>query len=103
MINISKSDWKLFQDRLPDWQENYMDRLLKDYIKLLKSSGNPSDRFWKLEKRIKEDRKHPGVSMRIEKSETIWNIVSLIRLNVIAIDDLDGFSTGLIEEVKRLV
>lgn len=103
MINISKSDWKLFQDRLPDWQENYMDRLLKDYIKLLKSSGNPSDRFWKLEKRIKEDRKHQGVSMRIEKSETIWNIVSLIRLNVIAIDDLDGFSTGLIEEVKRLV
>ena len=103
MINISKSDWKLFQDRLPDWQENYMDRLLKDYIKLLKSSGNPSDRFWKLEKRIKEDCKHPGVSMRMEKSETIWNIVSLIRLNVIAIDDLDGFSTGLIEEVKRLV
>ena len=102
MINISKSDWKLFQDRLPGWQENFMDRLLKDYIKLLKSSGNPSDRFWELEKRIKEDRKHPGVSMRMEKSETIWNIVNLIRLGVITVDDLEGFSDDLIEEVVRL-
>ena len=52
---ISKPDWKLFQEKLPQWQEQYMGRLLEEYIELLNSSGNPSDRFWKLEKRIKDD------------------------------------------------
>ena len=23
----SKADWKLFRDRLPEWQEKYMERL----------------------------------------------------------------------------
>jgi hypothetical protein len=27
MVEISKSDWKLFRERLPKWQEHYMDRL----------------------------------------------------------------------------
>jgi len=24
-MNISKKDWKLFRERLSDWQENYME------------------------------------------------------------------------------
>ena len=35
MIAVSKSDWKLFQEKLPVWQENYMERLIKEYISLL--------------------------------------------------------------------
>ena len=35
-MEISKSDWKLFREKLPDWQENYVERLLKRYIKNLK-------------------------------------------------------------------
>jgi hypothetical protein len=27
MVEISKSDWKLFRERLPEWQEHYMERL----------------------------------------------------------------------------
>ncbi|MBR4344030.1 MAG: hypothetical protein IKP88_15255 [Lachnospiraceae bacterium] len=101
MVNISKSDWKLFQERLPDWQENYMERLLKEYAKIIKSSEKPSERFWKLEKRINEDSKSPGVIIRIEKSETIWNIAKLLRLGVITEDDLEGFSPELIDAVKQ--
>jgi hypothetical protein len=37
MIEISKSDWKLFRERLPEWQEHYMERLTKEYIELLSS------------------------------------------------------------------
>ena len=34
-MEISKRDWKLFREKLPAWQENYMDRLINEYIGLL--------------------------------------------------------------------
>ncbi len=103
MIEISKADWKLFRENILEWQENYMGRLIEEYIKLLKSSGNPSDRFWKLEKRIKQDRKHPGVLIELRKSEALWDIVILIRQKVITVGDLDGFSEDLKDTVKELL
>ena len=104
MINtISKADWKLFQERLPGWQENYMGRLLEEYIDLLKGSGNPSDRFWKLEKRIKDDKKDPGVQMRLDKGEAVWDIACLVNREVISVDNLNGFSDDLIESVNTLL
>ena len=27
MVEISKADWKLFRERIGDWQERYMERL----------------------------------------------------------------------------
>lgn len=41
-----------------------MDRLNKEYIELLSEDANPSERFWRLDKRIKEDRKKTGVQLR---------------------------------------
>ena len=35
MNDITKSDWKLFQERVPEWQEHYMERLIKEYVELL--------------------------------------------------------------------
>lgn len=37
-MDISKKDWKLFQEKLPDWQENYMEGLIKDYVDFLRSN-----------------------------------------------------------------
>lgn len=102
MSDVSKKDWKMFQEKLPDWQEAYMERLLKEYIKLLQKKSNASDRFWELEKRSKQDKKNPGVQLRIEKSETIYNIVYLIRLEVIKIEDIAEFSDELKQEVERI-
>ena len=59
-----------------------------------------SEKFWELEKRIKEDKHHPGVIMEMNKSEAIWDIVRLIRLKVITYDDLSEFSEELWQEVK---
>lgn len=54
-MEISKSDWKLFREKLPDWQENYVERLLKRYIKNLNDESKPaSTKFWELEKQIKK-------------------------------------------------
>lgn len=104
MMEISKRDWKLFREKIADWQESYMDRLNKEYIKLLsKEGGNPSDKFWALEKRIKRDRKRPGVMLEMEKSETIYNIVMLIQDKVISFEDLDEFSDDLKAAVKMIL
>ena len=98
-MECSKSDWKLFRSRIGGWQENYMERLVKEYIQLLNSPENASDKFWKLEERIKKDRKHPGVILEMRKSDMLYDIVALINHGVITEEDLDGFSDDLKERV----
>ena len=103
-MDISKKDWKLFRERLSEWQENYMEGLVKAYADLLNDDKKPaSEKFWELEKRIREDKRHPGVIMELKKSEVIWDIVRLIRLKVITYDDLSEFSDELKQEVKRIL
>lgn len=103
-MDISKKDWKLFREKLSDWQENYMDGLIKEYVNFLNDdTKHASEKFWKLEKRIKEDKRHPGVIMEMSKSEAIWDIVRLIRLKVITSDDLSDFSDELQQEVRRIL
>jgi len=104
IMDISKKDWKLFRERLSGWQENYMEGLVKEYVNFLNDDKKPaSEKFWELEKRIKEDKRHLGVIMEMSKSEVIWDIVRLIRLKVIAYGDLSDFSDELQLEVKRIL
>jgi hypothetical protein len=103
MVEISKADWKLFRERVPEWQEHYMERLTKKYIELLSSPGNASDHFWELEKRIRNDKKHPGVILEMNKSEAIWDIAILVKKKVINLKDLEEFSQELIDSVTELL
>ncbi len=80
-----------------------MERLTKKYIELLSSPGNASDHFWELEKRIKNDKKHPGVMLEMNKSEAIWDIAIFVKRKVITLKDLDGFSQELIDFVKVIL
>lgn len=99
---ISKQDWKLFCERISDWQERYMAALTKEYIKLLSADGDASDKFWALEKRINKDKKRPGVTLELEKSEAIWDIAILLKDKVITMDDLADFSDELKDEVINI-
>ena len=40
---VNENDWKQLRRKLPDWQENYMDKLIHEYVDLLQGEGNPSD------------------------------------------------------------
>lgn len=62
-----------------------------------------STKFWELEKRIKLDKKNPGVLIELSKSDMLWDIAGLIRRNIITIEDLADFSDELKEEVKLIL
>lgn len=94
-MEVAKSDWKLFRTRIAEWQETYMECLVKEYIDMLNGTGNASDKFWKLEERIKKDKKHPGVMLELSKGKMIYDIVALINRSVITTADLAGFSDEL--------
>ena len=80
-----------------------MERLTKEYIDLLSSPGNASDHFWELEKRIKQDKKNPGVLIEMRRSTAIWDIAIYVGNKVITIDELEGFSEDLIDAVKLIL
>ena len=86
-MEVSKSDWK----------EAYMKRLVKEYMDLLDGAENASDKFWTLEERIKKDKKHPGVMLELSKGNMLFDIVALVKSDVIITADLADFSDELIE------
>lgn len=100
---FTKKDWTLFRNKIVDWQEAYMDRLNKEYIELLSEDADPSEKFWSLDKRIKEDRKRTGVQIDMRRSNLIYNIISLINDGAISYEDLEEFSDELKETVRFFI
>ena len=103
MVEVSKRDWKLFREKLPGWQESYMERLCKEYVELLTCDKKGSERFWALEERIKKDRKAPGVILSVSKSDMLIDLVRLVQDEVIGLEDLSDFSEDVQERVKFMV
>ena len=96
---FTKKDWTLFKNKIADWQERYINKLNKEYIELLNEDANPSDTFWRLDKKIKEDKKKMGVQLEMSRANLIYNIISLINEGVINREDLEEFS----DELKKIV
>ena len=103
MSQVKESDWKLFRQRLPLWQEAYMERLNQEYIRLLSGEGLASDKFWELEKRIRRDKKSVGVVADMRRSQLYSNLFSLLANEIIREEYLEGFSDELAEIVKDAV
>ena len=103
MTGPTKADWKLFQSLLPAWQQLYMTRLCDEYVAILTGPQRGPKAFWEIEKRIKKDRKRPGVSVTLEKDEMPYIIIGLLRDGAITLKDLDGFSDGLKEMLDYLL
>ena len=102
MNKFSEKDWKLFRNKISDWKEAYMEKLNKEYVALLSGKGNASDKFWKLEKRIREDKKDCGVQCEMSRSNQFYIMLSLLREGAITFDDLEDFSDDLKDMMKRV-
>ena len=103
MNNISKSDWQLFNKLLPEWQERYMNRLNQEYKRILDGDGSAANKFWKLEKRIKADRKSSGVIVEASRRSMFQILLQLISEKVITDEDLNGFSEELRDMINDVV
>lgn len=95
-----ESDWKLFRKKLPQWQERHMQKLLNDYASIIASPGLASDKFWRLEKRLRKDVRHTGVSAEMRRSRMNLNIICLLNEGAITLDDLKDFSDDMKEYVS---
>ena len=103
MVEPSKRDWKLYREKIGEWQEHYMEKLVKEYADYLCSDLPASTKFWEIEKRIKRDRNTPGVCIELRKSDMFWDIAGLIHDKVISMDDLEEFSDNLKEAVVLIL
>ena len=103
VYQVKERDWRLFCQRLPNWQEAYMDKLNQEYIRLLSEEGLASDKFWASEKRIRMDKKSVGIVADMRRSQLYSNLLSLLVNEIIREDDLDGFSEELSETIKYAV
>ena len=100
----NEKDWKLFRSRLPDWQENYMEKIIEEYRDLLCGEEQASDKFWALDERIKQDKRNPGVLIRgIRRSDMEFHLLQLLRYGVIRLEDLQGFSKELQEKLTWIM
>ena len=95
---VKESDWKLFRSRIGGWQDNYMERLCKEYIEMLSQNTPPADRFWEMVKRLKRDKRKHGVICEMTRSSMMSTILALIRETAITLSDLDDFSEELKQE-----
>ena len=104
MYQSEEKDWKLFRKKLPEWQEAYMERLIKEYAELLNSDKAASEKFWSLDKRIRADRQSLGVRVIEERRSKLQNILTgLIIEHVISLDDLQDFSEELRESTSQWI
>jgi len=92
---FTEQDWKLFKSRLTVWQETYISKLNAEYITLLSGNAAPSEKYWALEKRMKEDENKFLLPLRMSRSNFITNLLSLLHNGVIEISDLAEFSDEL--------
>lgn len=79
-----------------------MEKLLNEYMTVINDKKLPSERFWELHDRLKEDSTKTGVIARNARSSMIHNILNLLQEGAITDEDLEGFSDDLIERVKFL-
>lgn len=102
MYNDLEKDLEIFKENLKQWQEKYMEKLIKKYISIMNANIPASTKFWELERRIKDDKKHPGVDPNHEgfgATSMIYYLAVLMSEGVIEVKELDDFS----EEIKTRV
>ena len=103
MYKVKEADWEKFRKKIGFWQENYLRRLNKEYIDILKQDKSASEIFWTLEEKIKKDKKSVEVMVIMRRSIMLDIILELIRDNVIEFKDIDEFSDDLKDTVRQIL
>ena len=100
---LIESDWKLFSELLPSWQEAYMQRLIGEYAEILAGPRDASEKFWELDRRLRIDKIVVGIFAKMGRSMMTVNIANLIKEGAITFENLADFSDELKAHVKFLI
>lgn len=101
---LKEKDWKLFRQKLPEWQEAYMEKLVEEYKVILNSDKRASEKYWELEKKVRKDKRNSGVlACDIRRSRFELLLLQLIHDGVITSEDLADFSAELQERIKFIL
>lgn len=75
---FNEQDWKLFREKVPTWQENYMEKINQKIQNLLENpSKTASEKFWQIEKIIHNEKRNPGVLIEMKRSSIFLSLFSL--------------------------
>ena len=88
MGDVAESDWKLFRERLPRWQESYMEKLIDEYMEMLSGEDLASEKFWALEKRVNEDKRRSGVLIERMSRSTMHREIALWRGTALSLPEI---------------
>lgn len=75
----------------------------EEYVEILTGEGDPSERFWTIENRIREDKRRCGVRADMRRSMFYENIIMLLNEGAICLGDLEEFSEDVKRHVKSIV
>lgn len=103
MQEVNGKDWKLFRQRLPEWQEAYIQKLNREYIAILSREGSAAEHFWEVQRRIREDKRSVGVIADLRKSMFWSNMIRLLQEEVITLNDLTGFSEEFVSKLGLIL
>lgn len=98
-----ESDWKIFRKRVPEWRERYLATRNSQLARLLTDeSKTPTERFWETEEKINQDaRLLVDLLDGHSRSKMFWYLLLMYGQGFIRDDDLDEFSEGLRERIRK--
>ena len=103
MEKCKETDWKLFQVKIVEWQNCYIEKVNIKISKILVDEKlSPAERFWKAEKMINREKKSTGVIIEMSRSTFKLNLLRLLKEKAIVLDDLLDFSSELQEEIRKI-
>lgn len=100
IMKVLERDWRLYKERIADWQERHIGNLLEEYRKIIDSDLENSEKFWEIYDRIRDDKRSEGVMCERKRANMIEVIEALMIQGIIKPEDLDGFSEELKNEVE---
>lgn len=98
-----ESDWKLFQKRVPEWRERYLESRNKEIVRILTDdSKSPTEWFWDAKERIhNEARLLVDLLDGHSRSKMFRYLFAMYGHGFIGAGDLEEFSEELRDRIRK--
>ena len=93
---FNEQDWKLFREKVPTWQEKYMEKINQKIQKLLENPfKTASEKFWQIEKIIHNEKRNSGVLIEMKRSSIFLSFFPSCKISTTSLMTYPYFETIL--------